>query len=172
MLPARSFKRKVAAFMRQASFIRRSAPPNRPVVTPQLMGRAVGQFFQAARSVTRIMSSGRLGAILALGVVVVGSQPAEGQQQRLLVLPFEIGAPQDSAISQELAAIVREQLVAALIGEIRVVPESQRASAYQAAGFAPKAIVSRVFGAAACDVLAGRPLCHRFASSIRNDDRC
>ena len=79
------------------------------------------------------MTSSRLGRILSCGIVALGAQRAEGQQPRLLVLPFEIAAPQDSAISHELAAILREQLAAALVGNINVVPDSQRAAAFQAA---------------------------------------
>ena len=87
------------------------------------------------------MIPSRLGSVLIWGIVVAGAQRAEGQQRRLLVLPFEITEPRDSAVTHELAAILREQLAAALLGEISVVRDSQRAEAFQAARINLDAIV-------------------------------
>jgi hypothetical protein len=83
----------------------------------------------------------RLGGTFLLAMAVTGAQGAVGQQ-RLLVFPFEISAPGDSAVSHELAAIVQEQLAAALLGEVHVIDASRRAEAFEAAGMAVDAILA------------------------------
>ena len=105
-----------------------------------MMGRSVRQLAGGMRPRTSTVASRRLGGLVMLAIGAVGAQGAEGQQ-RLLVLPFVISAPEDSAISHELAAILREQLAVALLGEIHVVDESQMAEAFQAARIARDAIL-------------------------------
>ena len=126
--------------VRKAPLVKDPQRIARWLVAPQLMGRAARQLADGRRPRTSTVASRRLGGLVMLAIAAVGAQGTEGQQ-RLLVLPFEISAPEDSAISHELAAILREQLAAALLGEIHVIDESQRVEAFQAARMAPNAIL-------------------------------
>ena len=62
-----------------------------------------------------------------------GKGMAQGQP-RLLVLPPEVSTPADSAVSLEMAAVIQEQLRAALLGETHVIWKRQMDSAFRRSG--------------------------------------
>ena len=121
--------------------VTKRTPSGWRVVASQLMRNPVRQSAHDWRVPLSAVAVIRLGGMLVLAIAAAGAQGAAGQQ-RLLVLPFEISAPGDSAVSHELAAIVQEQLAAALLGEVHVIDASRRAEAFEAARMAVDAILA------------------------------